>query len=535
MRTRGRRVRNPGPASPPHSTGSVPGGGPTLVAGYRALRRLASTDRADLYVGVAPSPSTSTGDEARGWEQGGSTTSVVLKVFHPGTDDFSIEREVQALTTLTVGRLTTLVDVGTLADGRTCLVLEQLTGGSLSGFLEGRSHLLPGEAVTILAPIAAALAELQAIGLIHPAVSLASILFDSSGRPVLTGLGELRALPEAGRGRSEALALVHGRLAQVIRTVLDHVDPVVPVPTVLCDLERWCAVPAAGSAARTWGEVEHLLFAWAEARPVRLGRSPEAVSGPQPAVDWLRRPLSDDFVGCAPTEKVRFAAEDPRAKRMLGSRVSRARTAVGRLWEGHPAGGLKSLLGRRFRLRRGPLLLVALVALLSTGLAVMALAAGGSAHTDGARPEGSSKPAESTTADGDEVGGDGSPREEAVVTGDDPVVALPALLRVRSRCLAEVSVVCLDAVHQAQSAALAADSYTLRMMQQGGEVAEFEDWSSWAAVLVERMGDVALVSLQAPDAERQPASVLVVKGEAGWRIRDIFDYQSRSGLTDDID
>jgi len=79
-------------------------------------------------------------------------------------------------------------------------------------------------------------------------------------------------------------------------------------------------------------------------------------------------------------------------------------------------------------------------------------------------------------------------------------------------------------VHQAQSAALAADSYTLRMMQQGGEVAEFEDWSSWAAVLVERMGDVALVSLQAPDAERQPASVLVVKGEAGWRIRDIFDY-----------
>ncbi|TFC32268.1 hypothetical protein E3O53_12870 [Cryobacterium sp. TMT2-18-3] len=484
---------------------------------------MASTDRADLYVGVAPSRSTSTGDEAREWEQGCSTTSVVLKVFHPGTEDVSIEREVQALTTLTVGRLTTLVDVGTLADGRTCLVLEQLTGGSLSCFLEGRRHLLPGEVVTILAPIAAALAELQAIGLIHPAVSLASILFDSRGRPVLTGLGELRALPEAGRGRPEALALVHGRLAQVIRTVLDHVDPVVPVPSVLRDLERWCAVPAAGSAARAWGELEHLLFAWAEAVPVRLGRSPEAVSGPQPAVDWYRRPLTDDVVGRAPTVNVRLAAEASRANRMFGNRASRVRTALRRLREGHPAGGLKSLLGRGFRLRRGPLLLVALMALLSMGLAVTALAAGGSAHTDGARPK-ASKPAELTTADGDPVDGDGSPQEETVVTGDDPVVALPALLRVRNGCLAEVSVVCLDAVYQAQSAALAADSYTLRMIQQGGGAAEDEDLSSWAAVLVERMGDVALVSLQAPDAERQPASVLVVKGEAGWRIRDIFDY-----------
>jgi hypothetical protein len=30
--------------------------------------------------------------------------------------------------------------------------------------------------------------------------------------------------------------------------------------------------------------------------------------------------------------------------------------------------------------------------------------------------------------------------------------------------------------------------------------------------------------LQSPDPERQSASVLVVKGEAGWRIREIFDY-----------
>ncbi|HSP53491.1 MAG TPA: hypothetical protein VLO00_11410, partial [Cryobacterium sp.] len=132
--------------------GSVPGGH-ALIAGYRVLRRLASSGRADLYVGVAPPGANSPGR---------SPVPVVLKVFHPATEDLSVEREVRALTTLTPGRLPTLVDVGTLPDGRTCLVLEQLTGGALNGLLEGGRPIHPGEAVTILAPVAAALVELQA-------------------------------------------------------------------------------------------------------------------------------------------------------------------------------------------------------------------------------------------------------------------------------------------------------------------------------------------------------------------------------------
>ena len=523
MSTRDPRTHNPEPLSQV----PVPVGGPALIAGYRVLRRLGSSDRADLYVGVASPWSTSPGRERHGQGPGDHPAPVVLKVFLPGTESLSVDREVRALTTLTPGRLTALFDVGTLSDGRTCLVLEQLTGGALPGFLDGRRRIRPGEAVTILAPVAAALAELQAIGLMHPAVNLSTILFDSSGRPVLTGLGKLRPLPDAAGGRPDAVDAAHGRLAQVVRAVLDHVDPGLPAPTALRDLERWCAVPAARSTVRALGELEHLLFAWAEAIPVRLGQTRPAGSGPQVG-DWLRSPPPDDPAGRDHGEVGRLAAAESGVRRMLARRVSRSRAAVHRLWGGIRDGELKNERGRGFRARRGPLLLAAVVAVVSTGLAVTTVSPGVSQHDAGARPAASTEPGESSGVPSDgpaePSGSDTDGADRASVLGDDPAVAVPALLRTRARCLREVSVVCLDDVHQSQSAALAADSYTLRLMQQGGGAPEQEDLTSWAAALVERRGDVALVSLQAPGAERQPASVLVVKGEAGWRVRDIFDY-----------
>ena len=503
----------------------MPGGNPPVIAGYRVLRRLASSDRADLYVGVAPTRSTFPGRGVRVQETDGATSSVVLKVFHPETESLSVEREVRALTTLTPGRLTSLFDVGTLPDGRTCLVLEQLTGGTLSCFLEGRRNIHPGEAVTILAPVAAALTELQAIGLIHPAVSLSTILFDSSGRPVLTGLGSLQALPGDGGARPEALDAVHGRLAQVVRAVLDQVEGGVSAERAVRDLDRWCAMSAARPAARTPRELEQLLFDWAEAAPVRLGKTGTAGSRPQTAGDWLRHPVPDDPAGPEPVEGVHVAAGESLARETLVSLLSHARTVLRRLRVGIPGGERKTLLGQ-LRFRRGPLVLAILVAVVSTGLAVTALGSGGSSATPGAQPE---APTERAAASGIPVGP--APMESAAavgdraaVHGDDPVAALHALLRIRSGCLGAVSVICLDGVHQSQSAALAGDSYTLRMMQQGGGAPKWDDLKSWNAVLTERTGDVALVTLQASDTQRQPASALVVKGEAGWRIREIFDF-----------
>ncbi|MCY7288663.1 MAG: hypothetical protein LH624_10555, partial [Cryobacterium sp.] len=80
MRTRARRVRGLESPSLPQSRESVPGGNPALIAGYRVLRRLASSDRADLYVGVAPAPGPRPGRGGDGEETAGAPGPGVGKV-----------------------------------------------------------------------------------------------------------------------------------------------------------------------------------------------------------------------------------------------------------------------------------------------------------------------------------------------------------------------------------------------------------------------------------------------------------------------
>jgi hypothetical protein len=93
-------------------------------------------------------------------------------------------------------------------------------------------------------------------------------------------------------------------------------------------------------------------------------------------------------------------------------------------------------------------------------------------------------------------------------------------------CLATTSLVCLVDVDQTGSAMLASDSYDARERQQGLSGREIADYASYSPSLAERSGDLAVVVLTPVPGQQksQPASVLVVKGEDGWRLREIFDY-----------
>ena len=82
----------------------------------------------------------------------------------------------------------------------------------------------------------------------------------------------------------------------------------------------------------------------------------------------------------------------------------------------------------------------------------------------------------------------------------------------------ELSVLCLDGVAQEGSAAHASDAAVIRALQAGGELTPQAAIVSGQLTLVERLGDSALVTLGAP-ADSEPASALVMRGEAGWRIR----------------
>ncbi len=107
------------------------------------------------------------------------------------------------------------------------------------------------------------------------------------------------------------------------------------------------------------------------------------------------------------------------------------------------------------------------------------------------------------------------------MAGDDPVAATTALVSERAGCISERSVGCLASVEQIGSAALEADSYFLRQLQAGGTVKDRRlDGSQ--PTLVQRLGDSAIVGLGAQTAPGTfTASVLLVRVDSGWRIRDL--------------
>jgi hypothetical protein len=72
------------------------------------------------------------------------------------------------------------------------LVLDLLAGGSLAALLARRGRLRPGEVVTTVAPIAAALAHAHERGVVHGDLSPGNVVFTAEGRPVLTDLGTAR-------------------------------------------------------------------------------------------------------------------------------------------------------------------------------------------------------------------------------------------------------------------------------------------------------------------------------------------------------
>jgi hypothetical protein len=74
------------------------------------------------------------------------------------------------------------------------LVVDYAAGGSLAALLRDRERLRPGEVVTALAPLAAALAYAHSEGLVHGDVTPANVLFTAEGRPLLADLGIARVV-----------------------------------------------------------------------------------------------------------------------------------------------------------------------------------------------------------------------------------------------------------------------------------------------------------------------------------------------------
>jgi hypothetical protein len=121
-----------------------------------------------------------------------------------------------------------------------------------------------------------------------------------------------------------------------------------------------------------------------------------------------------------------------------------------------------------------------------------------------------------------------SATDQDVLMGEDPVGATVVLLRLRALCLVAGDRECLADISQPDSPALTGDSARIGQppaeSTRGGAPADGE---SSGPILVDRIGNLAHVALSVGGAgtapgNDKPASVLVVKGEAGWRLREFF-------------
>jgi hypothetical protein len=493
-------------------TGTVetgPAVGMSTVAGYTVIRRIGSGSRAEVVLGRSPVPA---GRDGRG---GGDL--VAVKVFRPARDAAGIGLEVRALLaapTVLVG----LRDVATTPDGRVCLVTDHVPGPTLDRVLESRGRLGAGEIVTIAATVTATLQALHDAGLSHPLVRANAVRFADRGRPVLLGLGALVELPGGVAGvqmRRDAAVALTGFL----RVLIGYLDPTdtaaVNAPALVAEFE---AVTLSRPFPSSLVGLEAALFAWAPAGPVR-----GAVPGPGTAAE----PTSMPEVTPVPAVIVpRTAGPGPvpttGGRHRLRERVIGALAALQRAVPGWV---------RPQRVPARPLLagLGLAVALVLLGVTVLEAVEPGSGSGPGSAAAGvQSTPTAAATL---EAPGEVPDEEDdrSVVDGDDPAAAALVLIRQRAGCLVEASVLCLDNVDQLGSVAMAADGYLVRQLQSGPDstAAAAAAWIPTTAELRERTGNAALVVLTRPadgDVNAQPASALVIKGEAGWRLRELFDY-----------
>lgn len=82
------------------------------------------------------------------------------------------------------------------------LVLELAAGGTLAELIGSRGRITPGEAITALSPIGAALAYAHNVGVVHGDVTPSNVLFTEAGMPLLADLGVARLLGDRGPAHS---------------------------------------------------------------------------------------------------------------------------------------------------------------------------------------------------------------------------------------------------------------------------------------------------------------------------------------------
>ncbi|MGC5076040.1 hypothetical protein [Agrococcus sp. DT81.2] len=390
----------------------------------------------------------------------------------PG-EEATLAREAEALLVAEHPHLVPILDVATDAG---VVLVRPLLPHDLADWLRERGAPQPGEAVTALAPIAAALGALHAVGAAVGGVTAQQVRLDTDGAPLLVGEGanvETARPSPAWRERSEAVASDVADWAALAEAVLSAGGAELPDSVARALDAR--DIAAAGEA---------LLAAW-PALP--LGMQPDA----------------------APVEVARPRLRDRDRAVGLDAVWARAALLLERLSDRMPtlrSGRMPraSAIVRGLRAVRAPFWAVAAASAVAFAVAVAALlppTAAGEARMPVSPPAAASAV---PTASPDTSG----PPQAAPAAAptDDPVTGAAMLLAEREACLDAADAACLVGLHEPDSPQLTADR-PWRMPADG------------RLELVQRLGEAWLLRVVSDD---EPASVLVMSSEAGWTLRDAW-------------
>ena len=497
------------------------------IGGFELVRRLGSGPRAEVFLGRSQ-PTTSPG----------GSQSAAVKLFRPTTPLAEISKEIGALERARSDHLVRLIDIASAPDGTPALILGLLGATRLSDVVIATRCLSAGEVVTATVPIVGAVMQLHRAGVSHGGIRLSNIVFDHRGAPVLVGFGRARLIAERDI-RASTTAFPSTRaddigfgadladLAVVIRAVCAASDAHTGSVFDHLDQLRQATDPVEWTA-----ELEDLLHDLGLGEPVRFDgpttarptitppRDPAGVSVPA-ELGERRSALLETRAGRVPAWIAALGLPDAVIDVLQTPVVATIRR-------------LSAALGavrRPFWWAAG-----AVAVVLITSTVLIPQGAPSSARADPAthpsritthdagdtstaqpdRPDDTPDPVD--TPDATDAGGSGGPRAE--VMGDDPAVALDALLRVRSGCFDKRSVECLTTVDQAGSAAWDIDRSSITR-QETGEDFQPLMMRATGITLSDRLGDSAILSATDVDSSLV-LTVLVIRDEEGWRIRDII-------------
>lgn len=451
------------------------------LGGYRLVRKLGESTRAEVFLAH---PLRATGDAA----------PAAMKIFRGGVDAASIVTEITALSRSAGAHTVQLLDLTTAPDASPALILSRCSGGSVGRLIRARSELRAGEAITILAPVATTLKRLHDDGVVHGALRPEAVLFDQAGTPIIGCFGSARLVaPGLSRVDRDAEPAFRADLAHMRRLaalVLERVRDGVAI-----DAREWVRV---GSPTDDeWLEkLVETLFRLGDPCPVDLSSDPADFPGTVPSRLAQTMPPMD-----APEVQAhkRFAVPDVIARLLPEQLIRAADTA--------------RLRAAITRVR--PRFWIVLGAVVAAVLMAWMLVPNAQSEAMGPEPSIGSAPPQSAVAP---TGGAAKP-DDGAITADDPVAAAVRLLAQRESCLASASLLCLDNVVQQNSAAADADRAAIRAIQSGGELPTPWRVTTAQVAIEERLGDSAIVRLD--DVPRgEPTSLLLMKTEAGWRIRD---------------